>query len=120
MAVKSTVDSQVAEIKFDYIKSNHFRVIHVDGAIGGPTPGFMNIQVNVWSQRRAIPTQIVHALEGDNLGKEIWRTQRDAIVREVEAGLVLDLQTAIGLRDWLTEQIRELGQRLAGVRETEE
>jgi len=104
---KKTPTAGPAEVKFDYIKSNFFRVVHADGAIGGPTPNG-NIQMNLWSQRAPIPTHVVYQMSGGVIGNEVEREQRDAIVREVEAGIVLDLPTAISVRDWLDRQIQSL------------
>src|SRR6185295_1880712 len=80
------------EIKFDYIKSNYFRVLHVDGAWGGIT-GKMAIRMAVFNERSAIPKEVVHEVGRDGkIGKEVRgkRQSRDAIVREVEADLVMD------------------------------
>jgi len=96
-------------VKFDYVKSEFFRVIHADGVVGGLTPR-LDIHMDIWSERFPIPKQVVHAVNGDgSLGNEIKsdRQARDAIVREVEAGVVLDLETGKALLDWLTERIAE-------------
>jgi len=97
-------------VKFDYIKSNFFRVVHADGVVGGVTPA-LDIHMDVWSQRAAIPRQIVHEMKPDGtLGEEIReeRTVRDAIVREVEVGLVLNREMAEALIDWLREKINQV------------
>jgi hypothetical protein len=51
--------SNAPEIAFEYIKSNLFRVIHADGAIGGVTPSG-NLHLAFFSERPAIPRMIVH------------------------------------------------------------
>lgn len=113
---KKSSDQETPVVNFDYIKSNFFRVIHADGAVGGLTPTG-NIQLNFWSQRRPIPKQVSHPIHQDDagnehLGEEIKREQRDAVVREVESGIVMDLGTAIAIRDWLQRQIQELASRV--------
>jgi len=98
------------EVKYDYIKSNYFRVIHVDGAWGGLTPR-LGIRMVIFNERGAIPTQTVQAVSSDGtIGEEIFekRTSRDAIVREVEADLVMDLATANVLVTWLQDKINQL------------
>jgi hypothetical protein len=95
------------EIKFDYIKSNYFRVLHIDGAWGGVTPKLM-IRMAVFNERSAIPKEVVQQVNAEgNLGDEIIekRIARDAIVREVEADLVMDLPTAKSLMYWLQDKI---------------
>jgi hypothetical protein len=97
------------EIEFDFVKSNFFRVIRADGAFGGVSPQGA-IHMAVYSERQPIPTKTVHKFEGMQLGPEIRskRQGRKAIVREVEADIVLELGQAIILRDWLGAKIGEL------------
>ena len=97
------------EVSFHYIKSNLFRVVHVDGAIGGASPRGL-IQINFYSERQPIPKQTVHALVDDKLGEEIRerRISRDGIVREIEVGAMLDLNGAMSLYVWLEEHIKIL------------
>ena len=94
-------------MSFDYIKSNFFRVIHADGVVGSVTPR-LGIHMDFWSERLAIPKRVVHNVEPDGtLGEEIRdeREARDALVREVEVGVVVDLGTAKSIAKWLAEKI---------------
>ena len=94
-------------VKFDYIKANFFRVVHADGIWGGVTPS-LDIHMDVWSQRSPIPKQMVHEVKPDGtVGEEIAneRTVRDAIVREVEVGVVFNLAIAKSMVDWLNDKI---------------
>jgi hypothetical protein len=103
------------EDEFDLIKSNYFRVIHADGVVGGLSPNG-NIHMALYSERRAIPTKMVHPLEGAvRLGPEIRskRQGRTAVVREVEADIVISVEHAIRLHKWLGEKIEEY-KRLVG------
>lgn len=114
-------ESSERRVRFDYLKSALFRVIHADGVVGGLTPR-LDVHMDFWSERFPIPKQVVHALTSEGtLGEEIRseRTTCEAIVREVEAGVVLDLETAKALRDWLTERIAE-AQKLLDERKREE
>ena len=92
------------EIKFDYIKSNQFRVIHVDGAHGGISPKGL-IQMAFFSERAPIPKRETYALEQGKLGKCKKVEQREAIVREVEVETLIDLQVAKAINLWLGEKI---------------
>lgn len=100
-------------IKADYIKSNYFRVIHADGIFGGLTPQG-NIQMEVWSERQAIPKQssfrIVTEGDGPALGEEIveQRVSRDAFIREVEAGIVISHELAKAMIVWLQTRVDAL------------
>lgn len=110
------VDLKQGLIQYDFIKSNSFRVVHVDGAFGGITPrGF--IHMAIYNERGPIPKQITNRLKEDgSVGEEIFerRITREAIVREVEADLIFTKETAIVIRKWLDEkitQIEELNQQ---------
>jgi hypothetical protein len=98
------------QIKFHYIKSNLFRVVHCDGFIGGPTPQGQ-FQIAFFNERAPIPQIVVHKVNpvthelGDEVADE--RRQRDGIVREVEANLLMNLQTAKTLHKWLEGKIAE-------------
>lgn len=96
-------------VKFDYIKSKAFRVLHVDGAWGGITPN-LNIHMSVFSERHPIPQQIVVEVAEDGVTKELpdRKLARDGMVREVDADLVMDLPTAAAIYQWLGEKIKEL------------
>ena len=98
------------QIRFHYIKSNSYRVVHVDGAHGGVTPQGA-IFASVYSERLPIPESIVHRITDDGrLGDEITseRRTKDGVVREVEVGLEMNLQTAERLHEWLAKRIETL------------
>jgi hypothetical protein len=95
-----------SEIKFDYIKSNQFRVVHVDGAHGGVSPKGL-IQMAFFSERAPIPQQETYMLEQGKLGKCKAVKQRDAIIREVEVETLIDLQVAKVIVQWLGDKINQ-------------
>lgn len=91
-------------IKFHHEKGNFFRVIHVDGAIGGLTPT-RDIFMSLYNQRVAIPRIIEQhlSLEG-KVGAEIQREGKSGIFRELEVGVVLTPATARQIAEWLMQQ----------------
>lgn len=99
-------------IRYHYIKSTAFRVVHADGVFGGPTPkGYL--QLDFFNERFPIPQVIEHSIaeiKGDkaSVGEELSRSGREGVVREVEVGVVLDRESAEALRDWLTRHIDQL------------
>ena len=103
-------DQDADQIAIDYIKSPHFRAIRADGAIGGITPnGF--IHFSLYSERQAIPRQIVHSINDDgSLGpiKDELTISRGSIVREMDADIFVTLDTAKSLHAWLGEKITTL------------
>ncbi|HVV17421.1 MAG TPA: hypothetical protein VHH90_09485 [Polyangia bacterium] len=94
-------------LNIDYIKSAHFRVIHVDGAHGGLRPSGRTIHMALFSERNAIPQHEEYTVADGALGERIRRDGREAIVREVEVDAIMDLDTAKALRDWLTQVVAQ-------------
>lgn len=98
-------------LAFHYIKSNYFRVIHADGIHGGVTPK-LKIQMAFFSERNPIPQTTVHGVsetsDGVVLKDEIRskRVTKSGIIREVEAEILMDLETAKALYKWLDEKIK--------------
>jgi len=104
-----------SEIKFDYIKSNQFRVIHADGVHGGVSPkGF--IQMAFFSERGPIPKRETYSLEQGKLGPRTKVEQRDAIIREVEVETLIDLQVAKVIVKWLGEKVEQAEKLAKGTR----
>jgi|ERR1700723_572588 hypothetical protein len=99
------------KISFFFIKSNYYRVVHVDGAFGGLTPQG-KVFVSMYSERAPIPEIITHELKdsGSRLGQEIIpdRKSKEGIIREVEVGLSMDEAAAEAFHKWLGEQIQIL------------
>ena len=102
-------------IEFDYIKSNFFRVIRVNGAFGGFSPDG-NLYMAVFSERPAMPDATIYAVESSGkVGQEILeerKTTSKGIVRELEAGLSFDVNAARAIIQWLTERV-EIAEKLA-------
>jgi hypothetical protein len=96
------------KIRFDYIKSNQHREILVEGIHGGLTPR-AKIQMSLFCERQPIPRQIAHEFDGLKLGPEILseRLSRNAIIRSVDATLILDIETAEIMHNWLGLKIKE-------------
>ena len=99
---------QRAELSFDYIKSNMFRVVHVDGAHGGMAPNGHTIQMALFSERIPIPKTETYELKEGKLGKRKALTKRDALVREVEIETLMDISTAKRIVEWLNDKIGEV------------
>lgn len=94
-------------VKFLYVKSNYFRVVHADGAFGGLTPRG-ELFMSVFSERAPLPDVTVQAVEKGQLGQEIieQRQASDGIVREIEVGIVMDLVVAKSVVAWLSDRIK--------------
>jgi hypothetical protein len=100
------------KVKFHYLKSGDFRVIHADGVFGGITPTG-DIFASLFSQRPAIPTLTVQSIkENGELGEEMIseRVSKDGVVREMEIGITMRPEVAEALVKWLQERIAEYHQ----------
>ena len=102
------------EVEIHYIKAAGFRVIHADGVWGGPTPrGY--ISMSFFSERTPIPKRMVYdvpksgIIKGDAPPKET--EARQGIVREVEADVMVDLETAKSFLRWLQQKVDVLESR---------
>ncbi|MFI5422002.1 MAG: hypothetical protein ACHQ1H_13640 [Nitrososphaerales archaeon] len=96
------------KIKFHYMKSNLFRVLHVDGALGGVTPTG-DIFFSMYNQRLPIPKITVQEVSAEGeLGSELIseRRTRDGIIREVEVGVIMTPSVAFQLKTWLEEKLK--------------
>lgn len=97
-----------SSVTFHYIKANDFRVVHVDGAIGGITPRGL-IHAAIYNERAAIPQTVVNSLNTDGLVGEVMEVNvKPGIVREMQVDLLLDRDAAESLRIWLGEKVAEL------------
>jgi hypothetical protein len=98
------------ELEFDFEKSNYFRVIHVDGFFGGVAPATQLLHLAVFNERQPIPKKVFHPVKDGILQPEIMekRETRAGLFRELEADLVISLETAMSLRAWLDEKITEM------------
>jgi len=106
--------SSPTELSFHLIKGNFFRVIHVDGAFGGVTPR-LDIRMAIFNERHPIPSVMFHHITPDGgLGEEISenRVTKEGVVREVEADLVMDYNTAKSIHEWLGNKIATIEARI--------
>lgn len=95
------------ELDIHYIKSSCYRTFHVDGIFGGVTPGG-KIHAATFVERQVLPETVRQKVGFDGkLGAEISRVTKQGITREIEAGLVMDVDMARIFRDWLDRKIEE-------------
>lgn len=95
------------EVQFHYLKSQQFRVVHVDGIVGGLTPRGV-VSMVAYSERVAIPQVTIHDIDkGVLVQKPRDQMGRSGIVREMEVDMMLDISTAKALHKWLGERLVE-------------
>lgn len=105
------MDSQDKEkLTFHYIKSPQYRVSHADGAHGGITPPG-KIQMNFYSERTPIPQTTFHEINEDrSLGAELEKERigKTGIIREIDTTIIIDINTAKNLVEWLNQKIQTI------------
>ena len=95
------------------IKSAHFRVIHADGAFGGVSPkGYINC--SFYSERWPIPklTNVKIDPSGVQLSQEEVMDGKSGVLREYEASVMMDINTAASVYKWLGGKLGDLGRQL--------
>ena len=94
-------------VKFHYVRSPFFRVVHSNGAWGGITPQ-QELSVAFYSQRFLPPQQITHELSPEGqLGAEIERDVTEGVQREFEVEVLMSMQEARNLHQWLGTKVEE-------------
>jgi hypothetical protein len=97
-----------SSVKIFYEKGNLFRVIHVDGVLGGPTPS-RQIFVSLYNQRSPLPKMIEQRLSPEgNLGDVVNTEAKVGVFREMEIGLVLTSDVAREIAKFLMQQAKML------------
>ncbi len=101
---------ELTEVRIDYVKSNNFKVVYAEGFHGGPTPNGQRIHLAIFNERRPIAKSEQYSVNDDgSLGDMKWRIERDAVIREVEVSVLMDLEKAVVLHKWLSETFKKLG-----------
>ena len=98
--------SSTREIIAHYVKSNYCRVIHADGAWGGLTP-YTNIYMALFSEHAPIPRSIKYHVEPTGTLSERGKDAEPGFTREIEVEVILSLEVAKALRDWLDERLKQ-------------
>lgn len=95
-------------LQYHLIKSNLFRVIYAEGVYGGISPA-AHIRATFFNERQPLPQMIEHEVSPVGLlGNEVARAGKSGIVRELEADVVMSLETAVIFHKWLGEKIEQL------------
>ena len=104
------IEDPTDTVRFHFLKSNFYRVVHADGAYGGVTPR-QGIFVTFYSERLPIPKVMVNHVDAAGRLREEIRSERqvkDGVIRESEVGVAMDLEVAKSLLIWLKDKIEIL------------
>lgn len=115
MAELPQTNATAPRVKFHFIKSNAFRVVHVNGFVGGWN-GVGELHIAAYSERPAIPLVVEHEVLADTLGPAKTVEGKTGFVRELEVDLMLNRDRAVELRDWLNQRLAEFDQMTQGAK----
>jgi hypothetical protein len=100
-------------VDFKYRDAASFRTVRVNGVLGGSTPTG-EIYMGIYTQRPLLPeTSYLEIDENGRPGQEILPLTPQALIREIEVGLILDLPNALAIRTWLDGNIKALQHNIA-------
>lgn len=115
---KTPEQEVVGEVTARYVQSPYFRVIHGDGVWGGTTPaGF--VQMAFYSETFGTPAEIQYKLKRDHTVEES-KVTRKGIKREVEIEIILSVDVAKAIRDWLDDKIAKTEAQLLEARKAQQ
>ncbi len=98
-----------------YIKTLNYRSYHADGIFGGLTPSG-KVYMEFFIQRLPTPQVIEYNVTPDRtIGDEVKRTGKKGFIREIEAGLVMDISVAKILKNWLEKRIEQAEKEFGSV-----
>jgi len=94
------------KLKFKYVIPDKLPDYYVNGAFGGITPR-EEIHMHFFSERNPIPKELTLSLgeNGDVTPEETEKIVGGDVVRLVQASIIMDVGTAIAIRDWMNERI---------------
>ncbi|MCK5193992.1 MAG: hypothetical protein KAQ71_09295 [Desulfobulbaceae bacterium] len=107
MGKKKNID----KLEVETIVPNHIQDCHINGAYINVTPRF-EIYMHCFSERHPLPTRTIYKDDhsDDDFAEEERQYSAD-IERKIQASLVMELETAIELRDQLSHYIDRLIER---------
>ena len=106
------MENKKVQVEVHFIKTEDFITHHASGFFGGFTSND-KLHVTYFTERVPLPKSQQLEVFVDDTGKSIGppketnRVSKTGIIRECQGGLIMDIDTAKGLKDWLTSKIDE-------------
>ncbi len=88
-----------------FAEAEDYRIVHADGIWGGVTPQ-LDVYMQFYTEFKEPPESVTYSIDGQRL-KEDSRTGREALVRQLQVGIMINVRTARALQAWLGDKIRE-------------
>lgn len=102
---------RMPEITFNYIFNYSYNPVYVNGVQGGFTPRG-ELVMHFYQERAALPKELTHELTAEGgVGAIIDADPKNlngTMVRVVENGVTMNVQTAALLHAWLGEQLNHI------------
>ncbi|MFV1976189.1 MAG: hypothetical protein ACC651_10605 [Candidatus Scalindua sp.] len=96
------------KIIFHYKKTPSFRSYHADGIYGGLTPRG-KVYCEFFIDHNPTPQTATHELSesGYISGKPTEKIVKEGVIRQIECGIIFDIETAITFKEWLNDKINQ-------------
>lgn len=113
------MDKEKKDITFYYEKGTGYKMDYVNGLYGGVTTN-EQIHINFFMEQLPVPSKIVYT-EGEdgNYTMEGDPSSESTVYRELKSGIIIDLEVAYSMIDWLMERVTIL-EEMQKVKEDEE
>jgi hypothetical protein len=98
-------------VKFKYVIPDHVRDCHVSGAWGGLLSNGV-LHMHFFNERSPIPNHVMVEIGEDGSASEIDKDTGGDVVRLVQASVIMDMNTASSIRDWLDKMIKSFEDKL--------
>jgi hypothetical protein len=97
------------EIKQHFVKNNDFKTVPGSGVFGGITSSGL-INMVIFTERVPLPENIIVEID-DELGtikREVSREIKQGTMRELQMGVLFDIETAKATANWLNSHVESL------------
>jgi hypothetical protein len=94
------------QVKFQFEYDAGYRLVGANGVWSGITPR-SDMKLDFFVESLGIPDQITHSVSDTGLGPELNRTPDRMIVRRVQVGVLLSLDQAERIADFIKKQIED-------------
>lgn len=104
-------------VRINYIKTHNYRSYHVDGIHGGLTPR-LQLYLEPFIERLVTPNIIEHDLGDDGrlVGEGKIIESKQGGIREIEFGMIMDIECAKAIHAWLGTKINEYNQIVTSIK----
>jgi len=105
-------EQPAATVDIHLTQSQDFKTSYASGLYSSISPGgFVNL--NFYIDRQALPDLVTYSIVNNSLGPEIARSMRGGIVRELQRGVLLDINTVKNVMGALQAMISAYEQTIA-------